>query len=255
MSSEGVSNEINNISGIVAGGGGGQFFVKTLVGRTLTYDIQPQMTIGQIKELIAGTENIPPDQQRLIFSGKQLEDQHTLEHYEITDQSNLHLILRLRGGGGGQFFVKTLVGRTLTYDIQPQMTIGQIKELIAGTENIPPDQQRLIFSGKQLEDQHTLEHYEITDQSNLHLILRLRGGGGGQFFVKTLVGRTLTYDIQPQMTIGQIKELIAGTENIPPDQQRLIFSGKQLEDQHTLEHYEITDQSNLHLILRLRGGE
>lgn len=96
MSSEGVSNQINNLSGMNIGGG--QFFVKTLVGKTLTYDLQPHMTIGQIKERIAQTENIPPDQQRLIFSGKQLEDQHTLEHYEIKDQSSLHLILRLRGG-------------------------------------------------------------------------------------------------------------------------------------------------------------
>jgi len=97
MSSDGQSNQINQMSGQnnVATG---QFFVKTLVGKTLTYDLHPGMTIGQIKNMISQTENIPADQQRLIFSGKQLDDERTLEDYEIKDQSNLHLILRLRGG-------------------------------------------------------------------------------------------------------------------------------------------------------------
>lgn len=74
----------------------------------------------------------------------------------------------------GQFFVKTLVGKTLTFDHTDGLTVRNLKEMIFKTENIPLEQQRLIFSGKQLEDDQTLAHYEIKNGSNLHLILRLR---------------------------------------------------------------------------------
>eukprot|EP00525_Craspedostauros_australis_P013178 CAMPEP_0198110690 /NCGR_PEP_ID=MMETSP1442-20131203/2704_1 /TAXON_ID= /ORGANISM="Craspedostauros australis, Strain CCMP3328" /LENGTH=338 /DNA_ID=CAMNT_0043766853 /DNA_START=50 /DNA_END=1066 /DNA_ORIENTATION=- len=154
--------------------------------------------------------------------------------------------------GGMQLFVKTLTGKTVSVEVEEGESIEEVKAKISEKEGIPAEQQRLIFGGQQLQDGKTLDDYDVGDDSTLHLVLRLRGGM--QLFVKTLTGKTVSVEVEEGESIEEVKAKISEKEGIPAEQQRLIFGGQQLQDGKTLDDYDVGDDSTLHLVLRLRGG-
>eukprot|EP00808_Paulinella_micropora_P000573 g57037.t1 len=165
--------------------------VKSLTGRAFAFVVQPDCTVEHLKQLVHDQGGVPPDQQRLIFAGQELEDCRSLQACGIQNEVTLHLIYRLPmhmrterpheariypKEGRIQVHVKTLTGKTLSLQVQPDCTIEHFKKLVQDKEGVPTDQQRFIFAGRQLEDNRTLEAYNILNEATVHLVLRLRGG-------------------------------------------------------------------------------
>ncbi|NXF90085.1 OASL2 protein, partial [Eubucco bourcierii] len=155
------------------------FEVKQLTGVTvLTKPISPSTTVWQLKEKIEQMLGISRYSQRLAKQehGRSLvlQDDKTLATHGIF--YNTTLVLLQTEPQVMEVFVKDDKNRTTTYIVQPTSTVRQLKEQIHTRQGPPADQQRLTYGSRELEDQHTLAHYDVQHRSTIYMLLRLRGG-------------------------------------------------------------------------------
>ncbi|PIK34460.1 Polyubiqutin 4 [Apostichopus japonicus] len=151
-----------------------QLFVRTLTERTITIEVEAEDKFSAVKKKIQDKIGIPPEEQRLIYAGVQLDEKKTVADYYIQKESTIHLVMRLKGGT--QYIVKMLTGKTIKIEVGPEDTVQDVKGKIEDREGIPVAEQRLIYAGRYLNDTKTLADYNVQKESTFHLVLRLPGG-------------------------------------------------------------------------------
>eukprot|EP01046_Picozoa_sp_COSAG06_P043845 COSAG06_NODE_5810_length_3261_cov_21.125000_1_plen_349_part_00 len=161
---------------------GGKIVVKDLEGSSYELQVKGTDLVRSVKAQLQDKHglNPPPEQQRLIIAGKQLQDEAMLADYAIEEGSTLHLVLRpraeqqqLTAETGGQITVKDLEGGSYELQVKGTDLVRSVKAQLQDVHGYPPpEQQRLIFDGKQLEDEAMLADHAMKEGSTLHVVLR-----------------------------------------------------------------------------------
>ncbi|KAJ0612790.1 putative Ubiquitin-like domain-containing protein [Helianthus annuus] len=227
-----------------------EIFVKSCTGKTISLLVNRTDTIKEVKSQIKYEEEVPVDEQVLIFNEMVLADSGTLSEFHINRKSTITLVRKSRGFTESmQIFIKMLNGETIALPVKPSDTIHNIKAKIQDVVDIPPDEQELIFNEMYLHDIDTLASYNISSKSTL--TFTRTSGGLMRIFIQTSLGRIITLKVKSSDTVQNVKFKIQNMEGSPPCQQRLIFNAQQLLDSCTLADYDVNKDSTIDLVLRL----
>lgn len=207
--------------------------VKKPNGGTISLEVRSTDAVHDIKAMVQEKEGIPVEEQRLTFSGRELENRSTLSNCNIKHGSILNL-------EGMQIKVKTPSGKMIAIGVNPCDTVKDVKAKVKAKEGIPIPAQRLFFGGNELENPSTLRDYNIQHGSTLDL-------DGMQINVQTPAGKIVSINVNPDDLVHRVKIKIEEMEDIPFDEQRLAFMGNDLADGRKLSEYDIQHGSLLTL--------
>ena len=141
-------------------------------------DVDPSFTMAQIKDVIAQQINLPSNCQSLSFEGHTLENSHRLDSYNgIQDGSTLWLVVStgISDTKHRLFISIARIKETreiVNLDFFYHNTVAEVKQAIYERTGIDPKAQRLIFAGKQIEDNRVISDYSIMQESTVHLMIR-----------------------------------------------------------------------------------
>lgn len=222
-------------------------------------------TIKSLKNIIYTKYNIPIKRQKILFKGyEEINENKLLIKCNLEDFS-----IEFNKPNCAEDFIKILIRDKRKYNLKGYEEPGYFYADIDICGNILQQiyklKNYLRFSNIYLCHNNGYLYYDTdggllfsqnyNSYNNEWYIYDYDYKSGGQIFVNTLTGKTISLEVSFQMPIGIVKQLIFYKEGIPPNEQRLIFGGCQLKDNHILESYKINKDSNLHLLLRLIGGK
>ena len=222
-----------------------QINVKTTTGKEFMLAVHQSDSIGKVKAQIQNIEEIPPEDQRLVFAGMLLKDERTLLDYHIQKGCTLNLVVRSSDRHSRRKIGIRTHERTFFVTAEQGDSIEYVKKKIQDQEGIPSEQQTLDFSGMELKNEHTLKDYNIP--INSFLFLRCLDC----IFVKMLTGKIIRLVVESYDSVKNVKTKIEEKEGIPLKQQRLHFRARKLEDDRTLFDYEIENGCTLYLVATL----
>ena len=150
--------------------------IEASAGSPFAVNIETTDTIGKLKEKIQEHQGIPPDQQRLIFQGKQLEDDFQVAYYNLQKNSIIYLVVRHRTGyqppkapAGMNIFVQLPDGKMIELIVELDRTIYDVMTEIESKEGIPMENQSLQYEGKPLISTKTIGDHNIQKESTIRL--------------------------------------------------------------------------------------
>ena len=213
--------------------------------KLINFEMEPSNTIKDLKIKIEEKEGIQVEKQKLILNDKELGNDKILEDCDIKDDSIIYYEQK-NNNSNIKICIKMLTGKSFDLEVNQTDTIKIIKDKINTKENIPPEQQGLVFAGKTLEDWKTLCDYSIKNESTLHLVLRLNSVR--KLTIKTNIDKTLYIDFNPSNTIKNIKEKIEIEEKLDSSQFRLFHNDILLNDDQTIQDYNISIDDAINLV-------
>ena len=225
--------------------------VKTLTGQAFSLHVATNESVNEVKARVARETGVPQEQQRLLYGGMPMNDNSSLDAYEVSCGDEIYSIRRLR-----LYDIKVrrnkTKGHAIRLKVDASCTVTKLKNMIEAKEGTPHQLQQLTLSGVRLEDRRRIGYYHRLIYSKCTLVLRSEGEY--QVFVRSVSGKTLTLGVRGGDSVQQLKSVIGERVGIPADQQRVLAGGRPLRDGRSLRECGIGRGSTLDLSLGLLGG-
>lgn len=230
--------------------------VRTLIhvkmpqlGKTIELNVDIRDTVHTIKGKILNKEGIAATGHDIIYLGEVLKDSEFLASYTIQEGSTLYAIFQF--GDAVQVNVGVEQGtRTVNVKVKRWYKVVDLKNMIESMEGTPTNKQRIYLNDVELDDNVILADLHISQEQVLNLV------SGMRVRVQTMTGMihiVELVDSSATATIRDLKEMVMEKDGTPPERQRLIFSGMQMEDHRLLSYYKIEDDTLVYLVLCLCG--